>query len=639
MKKSLVLLLLSFSLAQIFAQGITYDHAKRKAKDLFDEGNNAYAFAKVTTAETALNEAIKEEPRFVDAYWVLGLVELEYTEKYKEAALAFEKVKQLKSDFSPKLDYNIGMAYFYAGDYAKAKAALTEAKTKGTTSQVDQNSIDNLIKSCDYAVEAVKSPRKFQPMSLGDGVNTPDDEYMPTVTADERYIYFTRLEHMGRAADENIWMSEQLNSKWGPAALVDRPISTDEYIEGATCISQSGKYLFFTSSRRPDSEGDCDIYFTKRLGDTWDRPNHMNIRINKPGKDTQPCISADGRSLFFVSNRPGGKGSLDIWVSYLQDDYSWSEPQNLGSEINTQFNEERPFIHPDGKTLYFSSDGHPGFGKLDFFVSRKDVNGHWSKPENLGYPINSNGDELGIAIAADGKTAYFASERVGGAGGLDLYKFEMDAVNKPEYVTYFKGKVFDADTKAPLKANVQIFDVENSKLYTTSSSDQLTGECLLTLPSGKNYACQISKEGYLFYSANFSLKDRQDGQPYVMEIGLKKVKIGEAVILNNVFFESNKFELKEESKTELTTLQDMLTKNPNLKIEIGGHTDNSGLLKDNQMLSENRAKAVFDYLILKGVSAERLSYKGYAATKPIADNNTNEGKAKNRRTEFVVTGM
>jgi outer membrane protein OmpA-like peptidoglycan-associated protein len=299
----------------------------------------------------------------------------------------------------------------------------------------------------------------------------------------------------------------------------------------------------------------------------------------------------------------------------------------------------RPFIHPDGQTLYFSSRGHEGMGNFDIFMSRKQPDGSWGKAVNLGYPINTAGDELGIFVTADGTMAYYASERKGGKGQMDIYSFELPEQFRPHFSSYVKGMVYDKDSKAAIQANVQVYDLETGKLYGTLSGDKVNGVFLSALPAGKNYAVEVLKDGYLFHSQNVMLKDAKEGTPVDIDIALQKIKVGESVVLNNVFFESDKYELKPESASELSVVMKLLEKNPSMKIEIGGHTDNTGTEEQNKKLSENRAKSVYDYLVKNGVAPERLSYKGYAATKPIADNNTPEGKAKNRRTEFIVTGL
>ena len=641
MTKTLLLFILSWiGVTALQAQAVTYDHAHKKAQALYDYGNNDYAFGKYAAADSLLKLAIESEKNFIEAHWLLGNIYLENQRKFDEAVTELKTVEQLNPSYNPQLKLKLGYALFNHADFDEAKKYFQAfGQQKGVTPDYEKET-EHMVKNCDFAKEAVKHPVAFKPINLGSAINTPEDDLMPTLTADEHYMYFTRLERIGRYHDENIFVSENRNGTWREAEPVSETINTLQYNEGAHCISPSGKYLFFTSCGRPDAAGgSCDIYFSKRTGPDWDRGKNLGSVINTGAKETQPYITGDGRTLYFVSSRPGGYGAGDIYESTLGDDGKWGTPKNLGPEINTEQEEERPFIHPDGFTLYFTSRGHEGMGGADLYMSRKQADGTWGKAINLGYPINTSGDEIGIYITTDGKWAYFASEQPDTKGGMDIYKFEVPENMKPYPVSYVKGTVTDLETGGVLASSIKFFDLASGVIYSTASSDPKTGEYLATLPTGKNYACQISKEGYLFYSANFSLKEVKEGSPYKLDIALQKIKVGSAVVLTNLFFESNSFDLKSESKTELNTLIDMLTKNPNLKIEIGGHTDNSGIEKDNEALSQNRAKSVYDFLIGKGITATRLSYKGYAATKPIADNKTVEGKAKNRRTEFVVTGI
>ncbi len=633
---SLLILLLSMCST---AQVVTLSNASKNLKDDYQQADNAYALGKSVQAIDMLKGIVNRQPKFVDGWWLMGKVYFDNLKKYDSAAICFDKVKELKPNYNKNLDMMRGDAYMYAGKYKEAKAIFNTVET-GALSEGEKNEITNRVKSCDFAAEASMVPKKFNPINLGEGVNTADDELMPSVTADERFVYFTRDEKIGRVIDENIFSSENRGGAFQQAELVGRPISTDEYFEGATCVSPSGRYLFFTSCGRPDAVGDCDIYYTKKVTGGWDRPKNLGNKVNCPGWDIQPCLSADGKTVYFASRRIGGYGGLDIYKTTLGDDFMWSKPENLGPTINTEKDEERPFIHPDDKTLYFSSDGHPGFGHADFFYSKRDAAGHWGAPVNLGFPINTPGEEIGICITTDGNTAYIGSERPGGFGGMDIYKFELDESVQPQHVTYIKGRVFDEMTKAPIKTNIQLFDISNGgNLYGSLTSDNTSGEFLATIPYGNDYACQVSKEGYLFYSANFSLKNFTKNEPYQLDIYLKKIEVGKSVVLNNIFFEVNKYELRDVSKTELNTLVDLMKKNPTMKIELSGHTDNSGIESENKILSENRAKAVMEYLITNGIEATRMSAKGYGSSKPIADNKTEEGKQKNRRTEFVVTGL
>ncbi len=617
----------------------TKDDAKGDAKMYFDMADHDFAFGKLDAADSIFRLAIKEKDNFIDAWIMLGQINSEYRRKFPLAIEAYEKVKLLKADYLADIDFRLGSCYMNIGEYGKARTHLQAYQQ--TERQVAQQKIlsDKMLKDCDFAEEAMKHPVDFKPVNLGPGVNTPDDESMPTMTADGRYLYFTRHIGEGLYQDEDIYFAISTLAGFSKANNVGEVINTEQFIEGAQSISPSGKYLFFTSADRRDGVGRADIYMSRKVGDQWEKPNNMGMPVNTPGWDAQPCISADGRSLYFSSVQANGKGGADIWVSNLNDDGTWGKPQNLGSSINTMYDEMRPFIHPDGQTLYFSSTGWPGMGGYDTYVSHKQADGTWGTPVNLGYPINTAGDEIGIFVSTDGSQAYYASEQKDSYGQMDLYSFEMPSTVKPTYTSYIKGNVYDSETKDAVYANVQVYDLETGKLYSSFSSDKVNGTFLNTLPAGRNYGIMVQKDGYLFYSANISLKEVENNKPYEFSIPLKKLKVGETVVLNNVFFESDKFDLKPESKAELGVIKKLMEKNPALKIEIGGHTDNSGTDEKNKTLSENRAKSVFSYLLGEGIDEARLSYKGYASSKPVATNDTPEGRAKNRRTEFIVTAL
>jgi outer membrane protein OmpA-like peptidoglycan-associated protein len=360
--------------------------------------------------------------------------------------------------------------------------------------------------------------------------------------------------------------------------------------------------------------------------------------INSNQYETQPSFSADGKTLFFVSGRPGGFGETDIYVSTLQSDGSWGRPYNLGPKVNTPGKEESVFIHPDGKTLYFGSNGHVGMGGLDLYVTHMDENGQWGEPMNLGYPINTYKDESGIIVGPTGDVAYLASSRDGGMGGLDLYSFSLYESARPGKITYVKGKVYDARTKQPLGAHFELVDLSSGQQMIVSDANSGNGEFLVTLPVDKNYALNVSQPGYLYYSENFALKELHDNsKPFLLDVPLQPIDTGSIWELKNVFFETAKFDLKPESKQELNKLINFLNANKTMKGELSGHTDNVGDKKMNLTLSLNRAKAVFDYLVNAGIDPKRLPYKGYGDTRPKVPNDSDEHRQMNRRTEFKVT--
>ncbi|MPM25221.1 Protein TolB [bioreactor metagenome] len=401
--------------------------------------------------------------------------------------------------------------------------------------------------------------------------------------------------------------------------------------EGAHTISPDGKILYFTACNRQAGKGSCDIYMSEWYRGGWDYPVNL-YEINSKAWDSQPSISPDGRTLYFTSSRNGGK---DLFVTHFGDNGEWSEPVPLPSNINTSGNEMSPFLHPDGKTLYFTSDGHLGMGGLDIFYSKMIDDSTWSDPVNIGYPINTYRDEAFLFVSASGEKAYFAS------GGLDtrnmdILSFELYKEARPDPVTYMKGIVTDISTGLPLQASFELTDLSSEKVIASSSSDE-DGSFLLCIPTGRDYMLNVSADKYLFYSDNFNLTGVQTKtDPYIKNIQMQPATSNAVVVLKNIFFDTDKFDLKPESYAELEKVRLMLVSNPKMRIEIGGHTDNTGSIEHNKTLSENRAKAVVNYLVSKGISASRMTYKGYGDTVPISTNDTPEGRALNRRTEFKV---
>ncbi len=374
--------------------------------------------------------------------------------------------------------------------------------------------------------------------------------------------------------------------------------------------------------------------FHKRVVHYWIEPENIGQPVSSKFWESQPSLSADGMSLYFVSNRDN---NYDIWVTQLNQYGDWGKPQKLNNNINTSGYEGSVFIHPDNQTLYFSSDGLIGMGGLDIFMSRKDSTGDWGKAINLGYPINTHKDENSIVISAEGELAMFASDRADGFGGLDIYEFELYEDARPQYVTYMKGKVFDIETKKKLGARFELIDLKTSEVAIKSKANTGSGEFIVCLPTDREYALNVSYDGYLFYSENFNLEGVfSNTEPFLMDIPLKPIKPGESVVMKNVFFEHDKYLLLDESKVELGKLITFLEQNPEVKIEIGGHTDNVGDIAYNLELSQKRAKAVNDYLVEQGVDQVRLLYKGYGESQAVDSNETEKGRANNRRTEVRI---
>jgi outer membrane protein OmpA-like peptidoglycan-associated protein len=634
MKYILQIFLLAVILSCSSGKSIGQDKVSKKAQEIYKVGSEHLAFGRVDAAITEFKNAIAAQSDFLDAYIQLAFIYQQYKNDYPAAAAYYEKAIKLDKTLINAY-YNRMMCYYLAMDYVNAEKALKDYMAFPNLGPKNQKEGENFRKKIEFASHAVKNPVPFNPVNLGSGVNSAQAEYFPAITADNEWLYFTVNDRDHRFPNEDIFVSLFKDGKWQPRKPLGSAVNTD-YQEGAHSISPDGRYLFFASDRPQGNRGRFDIYMARRIGNEWKNPVNLGPPINTFNWESQPVITADSRAMLFVRKSNDGFGGSDIYISYIQPDGKFGEPQNLGPVINTPGDEQRPYLHPDGKTLYFSSTGHIGMGGADVYMSRLGDDGNWSTPVNLGYPINSPGDEYGIYVSADGKTAYFSSDRPGGFGDMDIYSFVMPEAARPLTVVYVKGKVFDDVTKKSLLATINIYDLGTGKVYNTVTSDAITGEFLVTLPSNKNYMYEAVSTGYLPFSENFSLDRISHEEYFNLDVPMQPIESGKEFVLKNIFFETGAFELKPESQTELMQLVDFMQKNKTLKIEIGGHTDNVGSDASNLTLSEKRAKSVYDFLISKGISADRLSYKGYGASRPLVANDSDTNRARNRRTAFRV---
>jgi len=629
-KTYILLILLVMLSASVSAQQRRYSTTNQEAIKYYALSNQSLDEHLYDEAIMQLEKAIDIDKKFIEAHAQLADV-LRMRHIYQPAITHFLKVIELDPEYNRSVYLKVGDSEISSAMYEPALHHLEKYLTyPGITAQ-NMAYAQKLIADCKFSIQALTHPVAFVPVNMGAEINTAADEYLPVATADEGTLIFTRKIDN----NEDFYKSNKLNNKWQSAVYLSDIINTSAYNEGAQSISQDGKYLFFTGCNRPDGLGRCDIYIAQKKGDDWAKPFSLSAPVNTSGWEAQPSISADGRTLYFVSNRKGGYGGYDIWKSNLTDK-GWGAPENMGPEINTAYDEQSPFIHPDDSTFYFCSNGWPGMGGKDLFVSRLGKDGKWAKPENLGYPINSSGDENGLTLTANGSYAFFSSNNLKGFGGYDIYTFELPPNLRPNLVTYVKGTVADKKTKAPLEAAVEIIDLQkNTPVYQDYSSEE-AGEFLATLSAGKNYGLNISREGYLFYSDNFSLIGLKDKKAFNLSVLLSPIEVGNKVILKNIFFDTNKFELKAESKAELQKLIEFLQLNKTIRIEISGYTDDVGTHQVNVALSEKRANAVYQYLSASGITASRLVYKGYGEDQPIAPNTSEDNRALNRRTEFMI---
>jgi flagellar motor protein MotB len=619
-----------------------YHTKSKKAIGFFERAARMYDSRQYLNAIELLESALKKDPLFLEANMLMGDVATEVKD-FKKAVEHYRKAINADPDYFPQNFFNLAKAEMQLMEFDSASKHLEIfLQYKSRTLDIREKA-EKLLTQCRFAAYAVKHPVPFNPVNLGSNINTADDEYLPALTADEQTIVFTRRrlmssQGMRKIYNEDFYISTRdEHGNWKEALNMGPPINTKGN-EGAHCLSPDGKHVFFTACNKGEFRG-CDLYYAKRNGNEWSDPVNLGPKVNSEQWDSQPTITSDGKTIYFVSSRPGGKGKQDIWKTTVDENGRFQTPVNLGDVINTEGDEMSPFIHPDNRTLYFASDGHPGMGGTDIYVSRLDENGNWSKPVNLGYPVNTINDESSLFVSASGKTAYFATDRFeNGKGKLDIWMFELYKDVRPSPVSYVKGYVTDKESNKPLEASFEVLDLKSGKLMASAMSDKTDGSFLVCLPSGYEYALNVSKDGYLFYSDFFSCKD-SIAASFSLQVELSPVKKGEKMVLRNVFYETGKFDLKPESNAELKKVVAFLKSNQNISIEISGHTDNAGDEKSNMILSEKRARSVFDFLTQNGIDPSRLTVKGYGETKPIADNNTEQGRAQNRRTEIFIISV
>jgi len=605
-----------------------------KAIKFYNEGMEYIQDYKYDKAISSLLQAIYLDSNYIDAYISLAGVYAEL----KKSDLAVEYYeKGINKDTAVTKLFKLPLAIRYAGsgNFTKALEVVNDYLSNPKLGAASRQAGQYRKRCFEFALAQEKkySGRNYQfaPKNLGDKINSPVSEYFPCLSLDGKEFFFTRKV---QSYNEDFYSAKWDGKDWAKAAPLGGDVNTDQN-EGAQMISQDGEWLVFAASNRKDGWGGFDLYISFLTPKGWSDAMNLGGQINSEMWDSQPCLSPDKRDLYFSSRRMGGYGGSDLYVSHLLPNGEWTTPENLGAGINTSGNEESPFIHADNQTLFFSSNGRLGYGGTDLYYSKKGPKGDWSVPENLGYPINTIDDEGTLFIAADAKTAYYASERSDSKGGLDIYSFELPDDIRPNKTLWVKGQVFDKKTTKGLPSAVELIELGTKHLISKVQTDE-KGNYLITLPVGKDYAFNVSRKGYLFYSDNFFLSNRSPDSTYEKNIPLQPIEANASIVLKNVFFDVNKFDLKPESEAELDIVVQLMNDNPGLKIQIGGHTDNVGKPADNLVLSNNRAKAVVNYLISKNISAQRLTAKGFGETQPIADNKTEEGKALNRRTEMKV---
>jgi len=625
----------------VYGQARRYYSSNARAIRDFEDARKQYDSRQDQKAIRLLESALSKDTTFIEARFLLARLHLE-ANRSEDARVELRKIVKTDAAYLPDASLLLGELEFAKGRYLSALEDFERFLRYNTDSGPEKSDVQFRIDCCRFAIQAESDPVPFEPVNLGASVNTVDGEYFPSLTVDQQEIIFTRDVHdisgTGRH-QEDFFIAKSADSTWQKARNAGAPLNS-QLNEGGPSISVDGKLLFFTACDRPDGQGSCDIYLSRRLADgTWSKPFNLGPPVNTAAWESQPSFSSDGKTLYFIRGRYDRNRNrlMDIYSTTFTEEMTWGEPVTLGEPVNTPGKEESVFIHPDNQTLYFSSDGHVGMGGSDIFMCRRNADGSWGKPINLGYPINTHDDENSLVVSADARYAYFASDRKGGFGDLDLYRFSLYASARPALVSYARARVFDAATGEPLAARFEIIDVATGKVVLSNTTDRRRGEFLACLPSGQNYMLNVNKDGYLFYSDYFECKEASDRQhAFSLDIPLQRPVPGQSVVLRNIFFDVNSYKLRPESYPELNRLAALLQAQPQMRIEVGGHTDNTGDKKGNLLLSENRARAVVDFLTGKGVDPSRISAKGYGDSKPKTTNDTEEGRAENRRTEFIV---
>lgn len=612
----------------------------RKAIELYTEADNFRVRGQFSQAIGLLNEAIKKDREFVEAYYRLGIIYMTLKD-FPQAIRNLEKGLSLTDDIRKQkiFWYDLGESYFTTGDYDKAENTLEQFLKAEVQNKAKIERARLLMSNVEFARENRDNASSYKLKALSDTVNAFVMQYFPVLTADQQQLIFTRRMGGGPNDDEDLVISQKnARGRWTEPESVSRNINS-ELNEGTSTISADGRKLIFTSCTGRQGYGSCDLYESLRIGEEWTKPKNLGPNVNSPEWESQPSLSADGRTLYFVSDRRGGLGRRDIWVSYLTEKGEWTRAKNVGKPVNTIYDEISPFIHVNNRALYFASNGLVGFGGYDIFFSEKDTSGAWTGPKNIGSPINNHEDQFSLFITSDGKKGYYSHEEVRDAGYTVSRIFEIDIPeeNRIRYASnYVKGIVRDKQTRQPLAATIELINLETKETESLVSSDSVSGSYLIVLTEGAEYALYVNRKAYLFQSLNFNYSAEQDYEPIVLDIDLEKAMEGTTAVLQNIFFDVDKYELKEKSVTELDKILKFLKENPSFKVEISGHTDNVGSDAYNLQLSQKRAQSVFDHLTAQGIDPKRLSPKGYGAGRPLASNDTENGRQRNRRIEFKL---
>lgn len=621
---------------------VAADQLEKKYQKKYKSAQECLKKNKLEDAREKLSDILDEYPGFLDGLKSLSHVYLkeDKPEKALETLLILDTISPT---VIPPVKMEIANLSENTGNYPLAIRHISELlesqKLRGKLLEQATRRLAELK----FRQHAYANPENLTIEKLPGAINTSNDEFLPTFTADGNSMIFSRaFKSQGRLQSEDLYLSQKdINGNFMEATPIEE-LNTPQN-EAAHTLSLDGNTIIFTVCQRRDTYGGCDLFISSKKNGKWSVSRNMGSGINSRYWDAQPCIANNNRTIIFSSSRPGGYGAADLWRIDLLPDNQWSEPVNLGPQINTVGNEESPFLHPDNQTLYFRSDGHIGLGDYDIFVARQDSFNTWQDPQNLSFPINTKGNDGALTVDLKGNKAYYATDALNDGVHLDVCYFDLPEAYKPLPTTYLKLLVTDAITLQGLQATVELVSLSNPERHIITRTNN-QGELLSAIPVGE-YAMSIDHPDYIFHSENIKVDSvRTAIAPVKLIVSLYKLQpdtqdstvITQSFILQNIFFESGSSVLLPASGIELDRLARMMIQSPEIEIKITGHTDNIGSEEDNQILSQSRAEAVYLALVDRGIPQERITFAGKGESEPIADNNTEEGRAQNRRTEFMI---
>lgn len=631
--------------SSILAQIVTRENLTKKENTLLEKAIKESKRKDYDKSIKSFKKLLKAQPDFMEGRMRLATIFLNI-KNLGQAENMIEDVVNQVPDFDPEIYYTLAEVKRQLKKYEEAGNNYDKYIKKTNQQSPKVKKAAKMREDMYFIHHARQNPKPFEPQNPGKVINSDMSEYFPWLSIDGHQLFFTRYVKTPEQfiGQEDIFVAYKDSLTWSraePLADINTRIN-----EGAFSLSADGKFLVFTVCDKWDSNGGCDLYSSSFTNGKWSDVANMGKAVNTAAWDAQPTVSADGRTMIFSSNRLGTLGGSDLWITYRDKKNSWTIPQNMGAVINSRGNDESPFLHPDGRTLYFRSDGRTGMGGFDIYYTRFiDSTQTWSEPENLGFPVNTEGDEGALTVSLDGKTAWYATDMDHHTGvkknNLDIYHFELTDEVRAIPTTFVKGTVRDATTQEPLMATIIVKDLSTEDTLYTWQTD-VNGIFISPVPSGKNYACIVRKPGYTYYSHNIHLENiRVLYKPYHLDILLRPVveennEEEKPVVLNNIFFKSGSYQLEPESMTEVLLITQMMEENTNIHIILTGHTDNIGKDEDNQILSEKRAQSLAQAIIREGIDPQRIKTAGAGASQPVSDNQTEEGRQKNRRTEMTI---